>query len=219
MIPRTIHLIWMGDDPPAAYLSELKVLRRLNPDWTVQWWREPELAGLSLRNRDWFDNADELVPDDSVYQLRSDIARYEILHSYGGVYVDLDYRWQKPLSAALHDGDRMVTCWERQGTYVGNGFIAAVPEHPVLDRAVAQVPEWCRKWGRRGLRANRLTGPGGLWTALIKDDQRQTRSVRVLPARTLHPVPWSHPEWADVFTFPDAVGIHLFGHQRSLKGM
>lgn len=214
-LPRVAHLIWFGPPIPEAYLGEVEQLQRLNPRWRIRWWHEDQVDRLRLVNRALFRDAPNLVPSDSVFQLQSDLARYEILHRFGGLYIDTDYRWQRPLSTVLRREDRCVTAWERQGRHVANGFIAATPAHPILGRAVEDAPVWAKRWGRKGLRANRITGPGGMWTALTG----RSPLVRVLDQRLLHPVPWSHPEWADDFDFPEATAIHLFGHQRELRGL
>jgi inositol phosphorylceramide mannosyltransferase catalytic subunit len=214
VIPRVIHLIWFGPPIPEPYLAEVRHLGELNPDWAIRWWHEEEVLDFGLANRALFDTARTYVPPDSVYQLQSDLARYEILYRHGGVYVDLDYRWQKPLNSLLLPEDILVTCWEQQGRHVANGFIAARPRQALLGKAMRDAKIWCDRWGGRGLRANRLTGPGGMWTSLTA----RSNHVRLLNQSVLHPVPWRHPEWADTHSYPDAAAIHLWGHQRSIKG-
>lgn len=181
---------------------------RHHPAWEVRWWHEEDIDALDLTNRAAYDRAPVLVPADSVHQMRSDIARYEILYRYGGMYVDCDYRWQAPIDQHLQRR-RLVSCWETQGRHVANGMIASQPGHEALAEAIAAVP--VRVEGRHpSWRANRITGPH-LWTPIAK------RRAHLLNQQLLHPAPWSRPELADR-AWPHAVAVHTWHHQRTLRG-
>lgn len=220
VIERTCHVLWFGDPMPGAYEAQLATFADLNPDWTIRRWDEDAVRTMGLRNQAWFDRAARYVPADSRYQLMSDLARLEILARHGGAYIDADYAWFRPLTPTLDEAPTgaLITCWERQYRHVANGFIAAPPGHPLLLEAVQSTPTWIRR-RRRGVRANRITGPSGQWTHLVR---RHQHDVHVLHQRTLHAVPWNHPERVATFdpdTHPDAVGLHLWGHQRTLRGL
>jgi hypothetical protein len=77
---------------------------------------------------------------------RSDILRFELLHRYGGVYVDTDFECRRSLDDALGDAD-FATAWLKQsesGSRVNNAFMAAAPGHPLTDRALTELraQEW-----------------------------------------------------------------------------
>lgn len=202
-------MIWLGGPLPGWLAELVSTFIRHHPLWEVRWWHEADIDAFGLANRDVYDRAPDIVPADSVYQLRSDVARYEILHRYGGMYVDCDYRWQAPIDRYLR-GRRLVSCWETQGRWVANGVIASVPGHEALAAAIAGIPD--RVEGRHpSWRANRLTGPH-LWTPIAR------RHAHLLPQRLLHPVPWDRPEDADRH-WPGAVAVHCWHHQRSMRGV
>ena len=56
----------------------------LHPSWDVKVWGEDDLTDLT--NQAIYDSA----RGDHAGQLRSDVARYEILRDHGGVYLDCD---------------------------------------------------------------------------------------------------------------------------------
>jgi hypothetical protein len=84
VIPHTIHQIWIGsDDPPTEMLSTWPTL---HPDWEYKLWRDDDLAALDMTNRVLYDD----LYSQQLWSGAADVARAEILHSLGGVYVDAD---------------------------------------------------------------------------------------------------------------------------------
>jgi len=212
MIPPTVHLIWIQgrDQAPVDYLQNVERFSELHPDWNVRWWDDAQIRAADLPGAELYAQADKVVPPDSAHQFRSDIARYGILHEYGGMYVDLDYRWQKPLAPLLGDHE-LVTSWELQFRFVANGMIAATPKHPAFPDILGIIPRRIRE-AKRGMRANWISGPR-VWTDVAKRHR-----AHILHQRTLHPVPWHSPELADSH-HPESVAVHVWGHQRQIRGM
>lgn len=203
-------MIWLGGPLPEDLQRLVDTFTRTSPDWTIRWWHEREINQLRLRNRQVYDRAGQLVSKDSKYQLQSDIARYEILYRHGGMYIDCDYWWQKPIGPWL-EGESLVTCWEVDSMFVANGFIAAAPGHPAMLEAIEQVPY------RVGLRkpwwrANRLTGPH-LWTPVAM------RHATILPSKVMHPLPHTDAHLASRRRFPNATAIHIWNHQAQIRGL
>ena len=70
----------------------------MNPGWLVHTWREWDLPGL--RNQLWFDAAAHPAQ-------RADIARFELLHRFGGIYVDTDFAPLRPIEALVADTEML----------------------------------------------------------------------------------------------------------------
>jgi mannosyltransferase OCH1-like enzyme len=86
-IPRTIHQIWFGPNPrPQQWMS---TWRERHPGWSYQLWTEETLPQLA--NQRLFETLG------SLWHGKADLARYEILHRYGGVYIDADAECVRPL--------------------------------------------------------------------------------------------------------------------------
>lgn len=83
-IPYIIHFIWLGRDPmPRNYQYYIQTWRNFHPHWEIKIWTDHDIEEENLSNKDLYLSAES-------YAERSDIARYDILYKYGGLYVDVD---------------------------------------------------------------------------------------------------------------------------------
>jgi mannosyltransferase OCH1-like enzyme len=135
-IPKVIHHIWLGSPYPEKYGALRDTWLANNPGWEYKLWTEEDIEALKLVNKKQYEKAN--------YGERSDIARYEILYRFGGLYIDTDFECLHSF-AIFHD------CFD---FYAGlgfgpefelyNGLIGSVAGHPVLkcaiDRISAQKP-------------------------------------------------------------------------------
>jgi len=212
---RVMHAIWMGSPLPDDYAANIEKFAELNPRWEIRVWGEEECREvLPSAMRDLFDAAREITVKDSVWQLRSDIARLAILYRHGGLYVDTDFDWRKPIDPLLASPPRsVVTAWEKDNRFVANGFIYSErPRHTLFRQCFSDLPG--RVYQRRGQRANRITGPSGQWTSIC----RRRRDVKIIPSKHLFPYGWNELDRAGE-PFPEAYGVHLWGHQQEIRGM
>ena len=84
IIPKKIHLIWLGPKtPPIVFKDCLASLKKNLPDWEFKLWTDADVPSLDLYNQKYFD-------EETNYAAKSDILRYEILYRFGGVYIDVD---------------------------------------------------------------------------------------------------------------------------------
>ncbi len=99
-----------------------------HPDWEYKLWTEKEIDALSLKNREMYDYAVN-------YGEKSDIARYEILYRFGGVYVDTDFESYKPLDTLHQAYDFYIGIQPLDTGHVqlGIGIIGSRPGHPLLE--------------------------------------------------------------------------------------
>ncbi|HRQ73263.1 MAG TPA: hypothetical protein PLU35_09570 [Phycisphaerales bacterium] len=78
-VPRVFHQVWLGGDVPEGLLRVQQRMLELHPGWEHVLWTEDTLPPLI--NAEQFDEAPEP-------QFKADVARYELLARFGGVYVD-----------------------------------------------------------------------------------------------------------------------------------
>jgi hypothetical protein len=111
MIPKRAFFIWVGDDP-LPWLRQISVdsFRKQNPDWGVGVIR---LTGT-----------DDLMPAQ-----QTDIARYEELTYRGGLYLDTDILFFKPVPDSVLDSDVAITI-DKSAFNDGSGSDPRIARYP-----------------------------------------------------------------------------------------
>jgi mannosyltransferase OCH1-like enzyme len=180
---------------PAELVAYGGTFREHHPGWAFLLWNETNLP--PLRNRALFDRA-------SSHAQRADIARYEILHQYGGIYIDTDFECLKPLDAALLDGVSCFCAAEGEN-YFAIGILGAVPRHPFLDTVIRILPAAVAASPQGG--AVNQTGPGMFSRVLLERRRRGVDDVVVFPTKLFYPYHWSEPHKRDG-PFPEAYAVH-----------
>lgn len=215
MIPRTIHRIWVGGTEP-EWTSRLGATWAAHhPDWTVRQWTDASVGELfPLRNQAIYDAAHELFPR-HVGQLRSDLLRYEILHRFGGLYIDADFEALRPLDTLI-DGATAFAAWEEQDRWIANGLMGATPNHPFIDRLIRGVPGSIRR--RPGQRPARVTGP----QYLTRTYRAHGGLDRVLDQHLVYP--YSYRDLGEIGgalpnQFAGAYTVHHWHNQRREHGI
>ncbi len=202
MIPQVFHFVWTGPPMPDHLRAYMATWEQVNADWDCQLWDEAALAGW-MTNQDLFDRADEFTR--SVGQFRADIARYEILHRHGGIYVDVDFEARKPLDDLIVDTS-CFAAWERDGVWINNAIVGAEPGHPLFAELIAGLPANVER--RIGKRPNILSGPQYLTPIARRHD------ITVFPAALFYPYSWSELERSGE-AFPDAYAVHHWANRRA----
>jgi len=132
IIPKIIHHIWLGGCLPERFQAYRDTWRTFHPGWEMILWGDEDIENFGLVNKDQYDKA-------SNYGEKSDIARYEILLRYGGLYVDTDFE-----CLASFDPFHIV-CGFFAGISntatieINNGLIGSVPNHPILLEIVEKL--------------------------------------------------------------------------------
>ena len=94
-IPKILHQIWLGCPFPDKYRILTDQWKEKHPDWAIMLWTEKEIEEFGLVNKWMYNN----MKNPSA---KSDVIRYEIAYSYGGVYVDTDFYCCKSFDELLY---------------------------------------------------------------------------------------------------------------------
>lgn len=137
--PKIIWIFWQQgwDDAPDIVRASLKSWRRHNPDWVVRALTEETLSSVLPR-----DALDRVFRAGAYRAAFSDCVRIELLHRYGGVWVDATTICMEPLDDWLPQysdtgffafseptPDRMLSSWflaAEKGSYVVSRWREAV---------------------------------------------------------------------------------------------
>ena len=133
MIPRLIHVVWIGGKPN-PHQDLLGSWTRLNPEWELRYWTDGTLP--PMRHQRLIDK----IPH---WSGKVNVIRLELLHQFGGLYSDADSECLKPLDP-LVEGVRSLGMTGRKGN-VQNATLACEPGDPTYGRMLHDMPEWWRQ--------------------------------------------------------------------------
>lgn len=91
MIPKVIHYCWFGrNEKPQVALECIKIWKKYFPGWKIIEWNEDnyDLSGIQ-----YIEDAYKLKK----WAFVSDLVRLDVLYKYGGIYLDIDVDFLKPL--------------------------------------------------------------------------------------------------------------------------
>jgi hypothetical protein len=145
-IPRTFHRIWLGGQMPPKFERYGRTWLEHHPGWEMITWTDDTLP--RLRNQVQFDRA-------TTHAGKADIARYEILARYGGVYLDCDFECLSSIDDLLV-GVKAFSARE-DADWVAIGIMGCVPGHSLFEEAVESIPR--RLEARPDAPPNETTGP------------------------------------------------------------
>jgi len=188
-IPRTIHRVWLGTAPiPEEHERFGETFAQHHPGWEMRLWTDEDLPALGVTaiDRERSRTRSEL----------SNLVRYEVLHRFGGVYVDTDVECQRPLTPLLRGIDAFAAL-ELPGR-VCTAILGAVPGHPVFGRATRLT----RRTLGTGLHSAIANGPY-LLSLLLE----QEPGFAIFAKKLFYPYLWDEPERRHE-AFPDAYAIH-----------
>lgn len=202
-IPKILHQIWLGSPFPEKYVALRDTWLKHHPDWEYMLWTEREIDDFGLKNKHLYEHAIN-------YGERSDIAKYEIIHRYGGVYIDVpDYECYKPLDDLhkAYDFYLGIQPLDTEHVQIGLGLFGARPGHPLLAKAISEISKKSKNPEPIVLR----TGPFFFTIIFYNLAGRCTDSVIALPASYLYPMGY-HEKQKDknVWMRPEAYANHLW---------
>jgi glycosyl transferase-like sugar-binding protein len=131
LIPRLFHWIRLGGDAmPDEHHHWREGWLRAHPGWDHRLWTDHNLP--PLKNFPEFCRAE-------TFAQKADIARYELVERYGGIYLDTDMECIDNLEPLL-DGVEAFAGWLEPDVEIGIGIFGATPGHPWLMELVSQLP-------------------------------------------------------------------------------
>jgi mannosyltransferase OCH1-like enzyme len=207
-IPKLIHRIWFGPrEMPDLYVQFGQEWLTLNPGWEIRHWGYDNLPQLINQTefdqcgKTWHPGRGDAKEATMIQVTQADIAAYEILHKFGGLYLNCDMKPIKPLPANFREHD-MILSYEIDGWLISNAFMAATPEHPLLKSVIKAIPASVSNSAGRSM--DWVTGPK-LLTAVKKETHD---TVTVWPAKHCNPfMPNENPQ-----IFDETIAAHFWGH-------
>jgi mannosyltransferase OCH1-like enzyme len=195
-----LHQMWVGGPLPEQHARWIEGVKAMHPGWEHRLWGDDDLRWL--QNRDVYDDAENRVPDHKVGQFRSNVARYEILDRFGGVWLDTDIEALAPLDPVM--GPPAWAGWERQDEWVGTSIMGGEAGAPFWQACIEGVrqPDY----------------PGKQEVRFFTRIYREQGGLHVYPERLFYPY-----RTHDIGNVPDDYGdaliVHHWNHLRTVRGV
>ena len=235
MIPKIIHQIWWQgkDNIPESYPNYCKSWKDKNPDFKYMFWNDKKIIELIKEYpiyKKKFDKLEHMIQ-------KIDIAKYIILHKYGGIYVDVDSECLKPINNLLNNRqiviiqinvnpfEKVLAYGKFTGNALQNGVMAGEKNHPFWIHCLNTFmnEDMDKKIYETSLKyIFRTTGPALLTKSYeIYPNKDQ---IIIIPNSKIDPVSWCNYEMLNCANescakyYPDAYSIHHFGSKHGSHG-
>lgn len=131
LIPKIFHVIWHGDKPmPNEFVEYGKSWLYHHPDWEMKLWNSKNM--IKLQNQEAYDKA-------TIYAQKADIARYELIYNFGGVYIDADFECLRNIEGLL-ENVKAFLAYQQQGI-LEIAIMGCTPNHPVFKMLIDGIPK------------------------------------------------------------------------------
>jgi mannosyltransferase OCH1-like enzyme len=204
-IPRRIHQIWLGKPLPKAYKDWCRSWKIWHPGWEYQLWTERDIAALRLENYDAFQNSPN-------FGVKSDIARYEILWRFGGIYVDTDFQCLTQFDPLIGKAHFIAGIMYGTKPAINNGLICSAAGHPILRAMIDHLR--LPFDGHHGMDILAYSGPIQ-FTKVILSFLASNQDLLILPTSYFYPFPNTDveretTESARGWIRPESLAIHYW---------
>lgn len=180
LIPKKIHQIWIGGNLPRRYQTWADSIQRINPQYEYKLWDEKSILDLGLTN-------EYVFIKNTNPGIKSDIARYEILSRFGGLYLDTDFEAIRPFDNFLHCNDFVSCLVFDYKPQIANGFLGCSINSPFMNLLVANIPQDLSV-SLSPLQVLDFYGANYL-TNLLKSHHELLMNALILPSQYFYPWP------------------------------
>jgi len=191
-IPKIFHQTWLGGKPlPQEYVDFQDSWKRLHPHWDFRVWTEDNLPKLRV---------EPFLPRCTNYANQSNLLRIELLHLYGGIYLDVDFECLKNLDPLI-DGQTCFAAYQLDNPLgvgaVNSAFAGSIPGHPLMGTLLDRFE---REFTPH-IPAN-ILGP-----SFFTEEVRKRTDVTIFPRNLFYPYLWTEKHRRHE-KFPAAYAVH-----------
>ena len=135
-VPKLLHQTWKDVHVPEKWQAAQKSCIDAHPEYVYKLWTDQDGLNFLQQEYPWFLNTYLSYPH-SIQ--RVDALRYFILHTYGGIYLDLDVGCKRRLDFMRRAN---FTAPITSPVGMSNDVMAAVPRSPFLEQVIKRLPYW-----------------------------------------------------------------------------
>lgn len=209
MIPKIIHLIWLGGKLPEKFDRLVSRIKELNHDYEIIEWNDDNI-NFKLINQNLFDETENLGA-------KSDILRFEVLNKYGGIYLDYDF-YQVTSFNDIINCDFFVSSPGGSDEEIYNSIVGSKKGHVICQDFLSGLSNTSPLKKNEIDRIMNETGP--YYLTKIYHKHKHLDGVEYLDPKTFYPFPGilrgeirdlndDNIEFIKTFIEPQTVCIHL----------
>jgi len=119
LIPKIIHQIWIGDEPPDFIKQHMKNVKKMNKNFEYKFWGNDSIEYFNLEKE---------YKEATKYAFFVDILKIKILEKYGGVIIDADTECLMSLDDWFNKyKNNKISSYYNKDIYPDMGIIIAKP--------------------------------------------------------------------------------------------
>ncbi len=181
LIPKKIHQIWIGGKKlPKKYKIWMKTWRQHNPSWEYILWDDEMIDNLELVNKDAYYCTSNLG-------YKSDIARYEILNKFGGVYADTDFECLGKLPDYFLTYEFVNSVGFAYRPSISNSIIISKPNSIILEKTINAI--YIPKNFKDPMQIMHSSGPYIFSKVFFSLSHNEKMNTLMLPSDFFYPLP------------------------------
>jgi len=206
-IPKIIHQIWLGSPFPKKYEAFRDSWLKMHPDWIYKLWTDSDIEELNLVCKDLYNK----IPN---YGAKADIARYEILYRFGGLYIDTDFECLKPFDIFHHTLDFYAGSYHSDSFGIFNGLLAARPGCLILKECIDCLSK-SSTIPKNPSEILNMTGPKFLTNCFTRLISRVSGRYVIFPITYFYAWPWwerdhSNPDYIRTLIRTESFALHYW---------
>jgi mannosyltransferase OCH1-like enzyme len=220
IISKIIHQIWIGPNPePTNWTNTFKIdYIKMYPEYKYIRWSES--------------NIDELFTDfpiikivydlEETYNGKSDILRYLILYSYGGIYIDADSVWvnEKNFDNLINDSNGFFAAKEPNCEHITGGVIGSYKNNNVFLKIIKHIESYIlNKDGKIIIKSyinkRKIIGASKTIGPIIFDNYAKNTNITIFPSEYFYPFSWhgiTDPELHLKIKLPEQSYMFQYGY-------
>ena len=144
MIPKKLFQTFETKDLPFGMSKACLSWQTKNPNWEYHFYDKHDRINFISKHfpKEVLEAYLTLVPG----AFKADLWRYCVLYIYGGVYVDADTICEMPLDELIEGNDHFIITRDdpMANKWLGNAFIATIPNSPILKEAIDRIVKHCQ---------------------------------------------------------------------------
>lgn len=205
IIPKKIHQIWIGKKKlPRQYSLWMKTWKKFNPEWEYIFWNDEMINKFNLANREAYNACNN--PG-----FKSDIARYEILNKFGGLYVDTDFECLKKIPDYFLKYDFVSSIVFANSPTLNNAIIFAKADSNILKKMINSIKVPRNSDPNEIMNAS---GPFALSKNYFNLSKEEKKNTIILPSNIFYPYPnflLNSKIKKEEFITEESIAIHHWG--------